>query len=90
MELNPTLLAVGIWLGGLLVGGSIIASGQVFLALREIALNTRSSSSDPSADERKNYGVLSAFSHLHVILGFLIIAAAIVLGAGILASPIQI
>lgn len=59
------------------LGATTIASGQLFLAIREIALNTRKED-----DEKKpNYLVLETVARLNNLLGWLIIIGGILFGA---------
>ena len=63
MYLLPSLLVVFVF--GLL----IIASGQLFLAIREIALNTRKEDSQ----EVSKYATLFAVAKINNIIGWLIL-----------------
>lgn len=67
-------LIVGIF-SSILIGGIIIALGQVFLAIREIALNTRSEESQ----EHTNYGVLMTMAKVNNFFGWAIIIIGILM-----------
>jgi len=51
------------------IGLTVIASGQVFLAIRETALNTRKEESD----EKAEYKILFTVARLNNLVGWLII-----------------
>jgi hypothetical protein len=68
----------------LVIGLAIIASGQVFLAIRETALNTRKEESK----ETSQYNVLFTVAKINNVIGWLIIifgilAVIIFLGGGL-------
>jgi len=66
-------------LSGIVVGSSMIASGQVFLAIREIALNTRKEGSDSISQ----YNMLLTIVKINNFLGWLLFSLGIL---GVLAS----
>ena len=68
------IIVVPIILLFLVIGLGIIASGQVFLAIREIALNTRKEDSD----KLTSYGALFTVAKINNFLGWLIIIIGIV------------
>lgn len=61
----------------LILGASIIASGQLFLAIREIALNTRKENDG----NKHKYGVLETVAKINNFLGWVVIAVGLILAA---------
>jgi hypothetical protein len=68
--------------GAIIIGMFIIAGGQLFLAIREIALNTRKMSSSPEGDQ---YNALKILAKIAVIIGVIVI----VIGATAFVSAIE-
>jgi cytochrome bd-type quinol oxidase subunit 1 len=68
-SMSPLVLIVGIFFT--VMGMLVIALAHVFLAIREIALNTRSEK-DPS---KENYGALLTICPIMKITGWIIIIA---------------
>jgi len=58
------------------IGGFTVASGQIFLAIREIALNTRKEDSE----ERAEYGMLETMAKLNNFIGWVIVVFGLILG----------
>ena len=69
------LFGIGIAVGGLIVGGLMIAFGQVLLAIREIAINTRK---ETKPDE---YKILEIAATLNNAIGWIVIGGGLVFGA---------
>jgi len=76
--MGPTelIIALPFLLFLIVIGLAIIASGQVFLAIRETALNTRKEESEKSSQ----YGVLLTVAKLNNVIGWLIIIFGILAG----------
>lgn len=76
--IGPTELIIGlpVLLFILVIGLSIIASGQVFLAIRETAINTRKEESE----ETSQYKVLFTVAKFNNVIGWLIIIFGILAG----------
>ncbi len=72
------LMAFGTILGAVLGAALIIASGQVLLAVREIALNTRARESTSAG----SYGALEGIARLNNLLGWLVGALGVLAGCG--------
>jgi hypothetical protein len=71
---------LGLVLGMVIVGLTTVASGQLLLVIREIALNTRKAElSEDGIDKRSNYPILEGVSVLNNILGWVVVALAFVL-----------
>lgn len=67
-------------LGMVIVGLTTVASGQLLLVFREIALNTRKPTlSEDGIDNRGTYPILEGMSVLNNILGWIVVALAFVL-----------
>ncbi len=66
-------------LSGIVIGSSMIASGQVFLAIREIALNTRKEGSGSISQ----YNMLLTIVKINNFLGWLLFLLGVL---GVLAS----
>ena len=68
---------LGLVLGMVIVGLTIVASGQLLLVIREVALNTRKSAiSEDGIDKRSTYPILEGVSVLNNILGWIVVALA--------------
>ena len=71
---------LGLVLGMVIVGLTTVASGQLLLVIREIALNTRKAAlSEDEIDKRGTYPILEGVSVLNNILGWIIVVLAFVL-----------
>jgi len=70
MEFNRILIAliVGVW--SIVVGLSIVAFGQILLAIREIALNTRK---EEAAHHHGHYAVLLVMAKVNNVLGYVVL-----------------
>ena len=86
MPLGQILFGVGVVLWSVVLGFSIIAFGQIMLAIREIALNTRK-------DETKHhsrYAILLLVAKINNILGWVVIVLGVVAGIYFAVSGIPI
>ncbi len=79
-HLGPALTGVVLILGAVLSGIAIIAWGDVLLAAREIALNTRRADSA----NKSQYRSLEAVATLNNIVGGLVILGGVILGGMLL------
>jgi hypothetical protein len=66
------------------IGGSIVASGQVFLAIREIALNTRNGEDEKNG--KPKYGMLETMARINNFLGWIIIIFGLILAVFVVQS----
>lgn len=73
---------LGIVLISFVIGGMTVASGQLFLAIREIALNTR----DEKSEKKAEYGMLETMAKLNNVVGWLIIIVGVIGGLLVLFS----
>jgi hypothetical protein len=76
MSFNQILFGAGVVLWSVVLGLSIIAFGQLMLAIREIALNTRK-------DEGKlhgHYAVLLVVAKINNILGWILLVLGVAAG----------
>jgi hypothetical protein len=69
-------------IGSVISGSIIVASGQVFLAIREIAINTRSQNSE----ENGEYKTLWVLAKLNNAIGILVMIIGIIVGLLILSK----
>jgi hypothetical protein len=60
-----------------IMGAGIIASGQVFLAIREIALNTRKDEGEGNS----SYTILLTVAKINNLLGWLVIIGGVIIAA---------
>ena len=74
---NP-IGGIVIILSSIVIGALVIASGQVFLAIREIALNTR------KEESTEDYSTLYGVSKINNYFGWLIIVAGFLVGMAII------
>ncbi len=73
------ILGIGVLMGGVIMGLGIIAAGEIFLAIREIALNTRQAVIPEGLDTySSHYRVLGFVAGLNKVLGW----AIVVVGSG--------
>lgn len=71
---------LGLVLGLVIFGLTTVASGQLLLVIREIALNTRKSAIlEEGTDKRSTYPILEGVSVLNNILGWIVVVLAFVL-----------
>jgi len=77
MGTASAVTALFVFIACLAAGLGIIASGQLFLAVREIALNTRKEESA----EKSTYSVLLTVAKLNNLLGWLVIIAGAIFAA---------
>jgi hypothetical protein len=87
MRISPIITGAVIILWSLVVGLATIAFGQLLLAIREIALNTRKEGSKAS-----HYEILMIVAKINNILGWVLLAAGVALGIymAVAGSPIYI
>ena len=77
----PQLTSTGIAVALIIAGITMIATGEVFLAIREIALNTRKAVlPDELQSTRSQYRALTIIVALNDIIGGLVIATGLYLG----------
>jgi hypothetical protein len=74
LEASSSILGLIIMIFFIAMGASIIASGQLFLAIREIALNTRKEENEA----QPSYSVLLTVAKINNFLGWLLIIAGVV------------
>jgi len=77
MVLNNVVLGLLIILWSVVVGLSIIAFGQILLAVREIALNTRK---DEAAHHHGHYAILLVMAKVNNVLGWILLAVGVAIG----------
>lgn len=77
MALNNIILGLAIILWAVVAGLSIVAFGQILLAIREIALNTRK---DEAQHHHGHYAILMVMAKINNILGWIILAAGVAFG----------
>ncbi len=75
MTTSNLIVGGAIILWSLVVGLAVIAFGQVMLAIREIALNTRK-----GEDKTPHYEILLIAAKINNLLGWILIVAGVVLG----------
>ena len=75
MTTSNLIVGGAIVLWSLVVGLAVIAFGQVMLAIREIALNTRKGD-----DKTPHYGILLIAAKVNNLLGWVLLVAGVVLG----------
>ncbi len=75
MTTSNLIVGGAIVLWSLVVGLAVIAFGQVMLAIREIALNTREGD-----DKTPHYEILLIAAKINNLLGWILIVAGVVLG----------
>lgn len=73
VNLYALIIMLLLWVFFAAIGLTIIASGQVFLAIREIAINTRKEESK----ETSQYRALLTIAKLNNIIGWIIIISGI-------------
>ena len=75
--MNPfgAIAGLGMVLPSVILGALLIAFGQVFLAIRETAINTRQ-----AGDPRGQYGTLQKVAGLVTVLGWIVIVVGVVAG----------
>ncbi len=73
------ILGMGVLMGGLIMGLGLITAGETFVAIREIALNTRQAVIPQGLDTySSHYRVLGFVAGLNKVLGW----AVVVVGMG--------
>jgi hypothetical protein len=77
MGFNRILFGVGIVLWSTVVGLSVIAFGQLLLAIREIALNTRKDEVKP---HHGHYAILLVVAKVNNVLGWVVLALGVIAG----------
>jgi len=77
MEFSRLLVGLVIVLWSLVIGLSIVAFGQILLAIREIALNTRK---EEAAHHHGHYSILLVMAKINNILGWIIVVAGVLAG----------
>jgi hypothetical protein len=75
MQLNSIIVGVATILWSAIMGFAIIAFGQILLAIREIALNTRK-----EAAAHPHYEVLLIMAKINNILGWIFLVLGVALG----------
>jgi hypothetical protein len=75
MTVSQIILGGAIILWSLVVGLAVIAFGQVMLAIREIAFNTRKSD-----EKTPHYEILLIAAKINNLLGWLLLVAGLALG----------
>jgi hypothetical protein len=75
MTVSQLVLGGAIILWSLVVGLAVIAFGQVMLAIREIAINTRKAD-----DKTPHYEILLIAAKINNLLGWILLVAGVVLG----------
>jgi len=77
MEFSRVLVGLAVVLWSLVVGLSIVAFGQILLAIREIALNTRK---EEAKHHHGHYSILLVMAKINNILGWIIVAVGVLAG----------
>jgi hypothetical protein len=87
MTISPIILGGAIILWSLVVGLAIIAFGELLLAIREIALNTRK-----EGVKTPHYEILMIMAKINNLLGWVFLVAGIALGVYVMitGSPIPL
>jgi hypothetical protein len=75
MSLNPILFGAIIVLYSVVVGLAIVAFGQILLAIREIAFNTRK-----EGVKTPHYDVLLIMAKINNLLGWIVLVAGVLIG----------
>ena len=75
MTVSQLVLGGAIILWSLVVGLAVIAFGQVMLAIREIAINTRKAD-----DKTPHYEILLIAAKINNLLGWILLVAGLALG----------
>jgi len=75
MSLNPILVGAVIVLYSVILGLAIIAFGQILLAVREIAFNTRK-----EGVKTPHYEILLIMAKINNLLGWIVLAVGVVIG----------
>jgi len=75
MSLNPILVGAIIVLYSVILGLAIIAFGQILLAIREIAFNTRK-----EGIKTPHYEILLIMAKINNLLGWIVLAVGVVIG----------
>lgn len=75
MTVSQIILGGAIILWSLVVGLAVIAFGQVMLAIREIAINTRKGD-----DKTPHYEILLIAAKINNLLGWILLVAGLALG----------
>ncbi len=66
-------IVIGLW--GLVLGLAVIAFGQLLLAIREIALNTRK-----EGKVHPHYGILLVSAKINNVLGWIVLVLGVAIG----------
>ena len=77
MSFNQVLIGALVVLWSVVLGLSIIAFGQLLLAIREIALNTRKDEAKP---HHGHYSVLLVVAKVNNVLGWIVLIAGVIAG----------
>jgi hypothetical protein len=87
MSISPIILGGAIILWSLVVGLAIIAFGELLLAIREIAMNTRK-----EGVKTPHYEILMIMAKINNFLGWVLLVAGLALGiyTMITGSPISL
>jgi hypothetical protein len=72
MEFSRILVALAVALWSVVIGLSIVAFGQILLAIREIALNTRK---EGAVHHQGHYAVLLVMAKVNNVLGWIVLVA---------------
>jgi hypothetical protein len=85
MTVSPIILGGAIILWSLVIGLAVIAFGQVMLAIREVALNTR------KGDEKApHYEILLIAAKINNLLGWILLVAGVVAGVYVMIKGLPI
>jgi hypothetical protein len=77
MILNNVVLGLLIVLWAVVVGLMVVAFGQILLAVREIALNTRR---EEAKHHQGHYSILLVMAKVNNVLGWILLAAGVAIG----------
>jgi hypothetical protein len=88
MQINPKILGIIVVLWSALVGLAIIAFGQLMLAWRETAINTRKEGSKTAS----HYEILLIVAKINNLLGWIFMVLGVAIGIYIIVAgaPIKI
>jgi hypothetical protein len=75
MSLNPILVGAVIVLYSVILGLAIVAFGQILLAIREIAFNTRK-----EGIKTPHYEILLIMAKINNLLGWIVLVVGVVIG----------
>ncbi|HOY98218.1 MAG TPA: hypothetical protein PLL55_02320 [Candidatus Aminicenantes bacterium] len=77
MEFSRLLVGLAVCLWAFVIGFSIVAFGQILLAVREIALNTRK---EEGKSHHGHYAILLVMAKINTVLGWIVVVGGLAAG----------